>query len=156
MPGSLTLRTVAHQAPLSLGFSRQEHRSGLQCSPLGDLPNPGTESCLLRLLDWQTDSLPLAPPEKPANHLPCSKASPAVPLRNSCAFCFPRLVAFLHRGSVSLPSTRRGPPAQARRSPSAITAAAEGLEEGGPCQREKGAQSPACGTISLRRAESWG
>ena len=86
MPGSLTLRTVAHQAPLSLGFSRQEHRSGLQCSPLGDLPNPGTESCLLRLLDWQTDSLPLAPPEKPANHLPCSKASPAVPLRNSRAF----------------------------------------------------------------------
>ena len=156
MPGSLTLCAVAHQAPLSLGFSRQEHQSGLQYPPLGDLPNPGTESCLLRLLDWQTDSLPLAPPGKPASHLPCSKASPALPLRNSCAFCFPRLVTFLHRGSVSLPSTGRGPPAQVHRSPSAITAAAEGLEEGGPCQPEKGAQSPACGTISLLRADSWG
>ena len=32
---------VACQAPLSLGFSRQEHWSGLPCSPPGDLPNPG-------------------------------------------------------------------------------------------------------------------
>ena len=35
--------TVAHQAPLSMGFSRQEHWSGLPCPPPGDLPNPGTE-----------------------------------------------------------------------------------------------------------------
>ena len=34
-------RTAAHQAPLSLGFSRQEHWSGLPRSPPGDLPNPG-------------------------------------------------------------------------------------------------------------------
>ena len=33
--------TVAHQAPLSLGFSRQEYQSGLPCPPLGDLPNTG-------------------------------------------------------------------------------------------------------------------
>ena len=38
-----TLRTVAHQAPLSMGFSRQEYWSGLPCPPPGDLPNPGTE-----------------------------------------------------------------------------------------------------------------
>ena len=31
------------QAPLSLGFSRQEYRSGLPCPPPGDLPAPGTE-----------------------------------------------------------------------------------------------------------------
>ena len=31
--------TVAHQAPLSVGFSRQEHWSGLPCPPPGDLPN---------------------------------------------------------------------------------------------------------------------
>ena len=37
------LWTVAHQAPLSMGFSRQEYWSGLPCSPPGDLPNPGTE-----------------------------------------------------------------------------------------------------------------
>ena len=35
--------TVAHQAPLSLGFSRQECWSGLPCLPPGDLPNPGIE-----------------------------------------------------------------------------------------------------------------
>ena len=36
-----TLWTVAHQAPLSTGFSRQECYSGLSCSPPGDLPDPG-------------------------------------------------------------------------------------------------------------------
>ena len=35
--------TVAHQAPLSMGVSRQEYWSGLPFPPLGDLPNPGTE-----------------------------------------------------------------------------------------------------------------
>ena len=33
--------TVAHEAPLSMGFSRQENWSGLPCSPPGDLPDPG-------------------------------------------------------------------------------------------------------------------
>ena len=35
---------VACQAPLSLGFSRQEYWSGLPCPPPGHLPDPGTES----------------------------------------------------------------------------------------------------------------
>ena len=39
----VTLRTVAHQAPLSMGFSRQEYWSGLPCPPPGDLPDPGIE-----------------------------------------------------------------------------------------------------------------
>ena len=34
---------VAHQALLYMGFSRQEYWSGLQCPPLGDIPNPGME-----------------------------------------------------------------------------------------------------------------
>ena len=34
---------VAHQAPLLLGFSRQEYWSGLPFPSLGDLPDPGTE-----------------------------------------------------------------------------------------------------------------
>ena len=38
-----TLGTVAHQAPLSRGFSRQEYWSGLPCPPPGDLPHPRTE-----------------------------------------------------------------------------------------------------------------
>ena len=38
-----TSQTVAHQAPLSLEFSRQEYWSGLPLAPPGDLPNPGIE-----------------------------------------------------------------------------------------------------------------
>ena len=40
----LTLcKPVAHQAPLSMGFSRQEYWSGLPFPSPGDLPNPGIE-----------------------------------------------------------------------------------------------------------------
>ena len=39
--------TVACQAPLSMGFSRQEYSGGLPCPLLGDLPNPGTEPASL-------------------------------------------------------------------------------------------------------------
>ena len=35
--------TVAHQAPLSIGFSRQDYWSRLPCPAPGDLPNPGIE-----------------------------------------------------------------------------------------------------------------
>ena len=55
--------TVAHQVSLSMGFPRQEYRSGLPCPPPGDLPDPGI--CLLCLLHWKVCSLPLAPPRKP-------------------------------------------------------------------------------------------
>ena len=36
-----TLWVVVSQAPLSMGFSRQEHWSGFPCPPPRDLPNPG-------------------------------------------------------------------------------------------------------------------
>ena len=39
----VSLCTIACQAPLSMGFSRQEYWSRLPCSPPGDLPNPGIE-----------------------------------------------------------------------------------------------------------------
>ena len=42
-----TLWTVVHQVPLSMGFSRQEHWSGLPCPPPGHLPNPGMDPHLL-------------------------------------------------------------------------------------------------------------
>ena len=43
-----TLWTVAHQIPLSVEFSRQEHWSGLPCPPPGDVLNPGIEpACLM-------------------------------------------------------------------------------------------------------------
>ena len=38
---SVTPWTVAHQAPLSMGFSGQEYWSGVPCPPPGDLLNPG-------------------------------------------------------------------------------------------------------------------
>ena len=38
-----TFWTVTHQAPLSMGFSRQEYWSGWTCSPPGDLCDPGIE-----------------------------------------------------------------------------------------------------------------
>ena len=58
----MILWTVALQAPLSVGFSRQEYWSGLLCPPSGDLPNPGIEP---RSPTRQVDSLPSEPPEKP-------------------------------------------------------------------------------------------
>ena len=39
--------TVVHQAPLSVGFSRQEYWGGLPCPPPGDLPRPGIEPAAL-------------------------------------------------------------------------------------------------------------
>ena len=47
--------TIAHQAPLSMGFSRQEYWSGLPFPSPEDLPNPGTEPGSPAL---QADSLP--------------------------------------------------------------------------------------------------
>ena len=43
MSNSLRLWTVAHHAPLSMGFSRQEYWSVLLCPPPRDLPDPGIE-----------------------------------------------------------------------------------------------------------------
>ena len=42
-----TLWTLAHQAPLSMEFSRQGYWSGLPCPPTGDLPCPGIEPMYL-------------------------------------------------------------------------------------------------------------
>ena len=53
--------TIAHQAPLSLGLSRQEYRSGLLFPSPGDLPNSGIEPGSPALL---ADSLPTEPPQQ--------------------------------------------------------------------------------------------
>ena len=58
----VTLWTVARQAPLSTGFSRQESWSRLLCPPPGGLPNPGMEP---RSPALEADSLPLASPGSP-------------------------------------------------------------------------------------------
>ena len=58
---SVAPRTVACQAPLIIGFSRQEYWSGLPCPPPGDLSDSGVEPMCLSLLHWQVGALPLAP-----------------------------------------------------------------------------------------------
>ena len=47
--------TVAHQAPLSMGFSRQEYWSGLPFPPLGIFLTQGSNLGFLHLLHWQAD-----------------------------------------------------------------------------------------------------
>ena len=60
------LWTVACQAPLIMGFFRQEYWCGLLFSSPGDLPDPEMET---GSSDLQTDSLPSEPPGKPTTGL---------------------------------------------------------------------------------------
>ena len=57
--------TVAHEAPLSMGFSRPEYWSGLPFPSPGDLPHPGIEPKSPAL---KANSLPSEPPGKPQGH----------------------------------------------------------------------------------------
>ena len=61
MSNSATAWTVAYQAPLSMGFSRQEYWSGLPFPSPGDLPDPGIEPGSPSL--W-ADTLPSESPGK--------------------------------------------------------------------------------------------
>ena len=58
VPLFATLWTIAHQAPLSLGFSKHNYWNGLLFPPSGDLPNPGIKPTSPVAL--QVDSLPLS------------------------------------------------------------------------------------------------
>ena len=60
--------TVVCQAPLSMGFSRQEHWDGLPCPPPRDLPNPGTELASVVSPVLAGGFFVLAPPGKQASH----------------------------------------------------------------------------------------
>ena len=57
-----TLRAIAHQASLFIGFFRQEYWSGLPCPPSGDLLELGIEPASPAS---QANSLPTEPPGKP-------------------------------------------------------------------------------------------
>ena len=57
--------TVAHQAPPSMRFSRQEYWSGLPFPSTGDLPDPGIEP---RSPTLQADALTSKPPGKPKSN----------------------------------------------------------------------------------------
>ena len=60
---------VAHQAPLSMGFSRQEYQSGLPFPSPGDVSDPGIEP---RSPTLQADALTSEPPGKPVQKLEIS------------------------------------------------------------------------------------
>ena len=53
-------RTIAHWAPLSMGFSREEYWCGLPCLPPGDLPHPGIQPVAPASPALQADSLLLS------------------------------------------------------------------------------------------------
>ena len=91
-----TPRTAAHQAPLSMEFSRQGYWSRLPCPPPGDLPQPGTEPQLFHLSRWQAGSLPLAPSPGKLRGKVCGPSnaasfregltSPLAPIPTRCQF----------------------------------------------------------------------
>ena len=85
MFNSATPWTVAHQAPLSVGFSRQEYWSGLLCPSPGDLPDPGIEHESPAL---QVDSLPSELPGKPLG-LYAAAAAAAKSLQSCPTLCDP-------------------------------------------------------------------
>ena len=59
------LWTVAHQAPLSMGVSRQGYWSGLPSPPPGDLPHPGIEPTSLMSSALAGGFFTTEPPGKP-------------------------------------------------------------------------------------------
>ena len=60
-----TLWIVAHQAPLSMGFTRQEYWSGLPFPSPRDLPDPGIKTISPVAPALQVDSFTDEPPGKP-------------------------------------------------------------------------------------------
>ena len=90
---SATLWTVAHQAPLSVGFSRQEYWTGLPCSPPGDLSDPGTE--------------PWSPTLQVESLLPSHQRSPNI-RRNHPKVVLSKSQLFIMGNSIPLQEAHRG------------------------------------------------
>jgi len=61
----MNLWTVAHQFPLSIEFSRQDTGVGCHFLLQGIIPTQGLKLCLMSLLHWQADPLPLGPTGQP-------------------------------------------------------------------------------------------
>ena len=101
---SATSWTIAHQAPLSMGFSRQEHWSGLPFSLPGDVPHPGTNltSPAVAGATWE----PLS-----NGHTTCAQLWPAhcdpmdcmEPTRLLCPCSFPGKLLFPTPGELTNP-----------------------------------------------------
>ena len=83
-PTLVTPWTIAHQAPLSMGFSRQEYWSGLPFLSPGDLPDPGIEpvspalqaDSLLTELQGKQEAWGMAKPPTPIGYLAPPPSTP--------------------------------------------------------------------------------
>ena len=90
--------TVPHQAPLSMGFSRQEYWSGLPCPPPGNLPHV---SCVFSITCRFFTAEPLGKPQ--VSSLPAPRSTRANSLKAnqhispSISIPLPSLVLFLWR-----------------------------------------------------------
>ena len=73
--GLLGLRTIAHQAPLFMGFSRQEYWTWMPCPPPGDLPNAGIEPMSLVSPALTSRFFTTEPPGKPQGKYSYDKIS---------------------------------------------------------------------------------
>ena len=113
-----TLWTLAYQAPLSMGFSRQEYWSGLQCPPPRDLPDPWMEpmshiSCIGRqvlyhyfhmespsspITSWQINS------EKVETVTDFSFLEFKIPVESDCSHKNKRWCLFLRKAMTNLDS----------------------------------------------------
>ena len=80
---------VAYQAPLSMGFSRQEYWSGLPFPSSGDLPNPGIELWYPAL---QADALPSEPPGKMGRYESGASSKGSAQVRVCMQPCAPSLI----------------------------------------------------------------
>ena len=78
-----TLWTVAHQAPLSIGISRQEYWRGWPCPPPGDLLDPEIKPRSPVAPASQVDSLPQVPPGQPQHVRALSISLQKLPLKEN-------------------------------------------------------------------------
>ena len=96
-----TLWTIAHPAPLSMGFFRREYQNACHAFLQGLFPTQGLNPGRLPLRHWQGDSLPLAPPGKPRDCSQCCEQA------SNGAFFLPCLEAMEaplpHLGTPSCP-----------------------------------------------------
>ena len=146
----MTPRTVALQAPLSMGFSRQEYWSGLPFPSPGDLSSPGVAP---RSSALQADILPSEPPGSPCKLKHCCKSKVFIIVCLFVCFLIPQLVApeLLHEearaGEAQLTAQRPGAHTVqgAWRSPTQLGVGIGGARKGGgpdawsPRKRERSA-----------------
>ena len=93
----MTPCTIAHQVPLSMGFSRQEHWSGLPLPSPGNLPDPGIEPTSLMSPALSGEFFTTEPTEKALAFSSCSEWR--LPSRKVHSFLFRWVLLLRSAGS---------------------------------------------------------